>query len=621
MSEVNKAITLQQAKTLYDDLRERQENIPSAENIVMVQDQQPTIPANKVWLTETPPAGVDVPTYEEFTGVIAPDYADLDFPVSAGEHCIHNGVLYTAVQNINASEAWTAAHWEAGSVSSKLTEISTAITQKAPVIVNSTKGAVAKADGAIGGYPVKSLKIAIQASLSGTGKPSPQNMYTVTGWTGMTIKQSGEDTTEYDTFTVDWQSSAGTVYCGEFDALTGVLTITGKCFILSFENMNNDEDYPGWRNVTELRDCFTGYNGGAVIIASNMEEQKTVETANSSIIRINTNNNNNIIFIGKSYLGVSSQTEAKQVYAGKSLILVSPLITPITVQLDPVILNNLVDGINNIWANTGVTEFSFNSDTKKYVDDVIAKESSANDPLFKIKKYPEYICAFLHVGCIGDSLASGESAYKQGSTVKYVDQYQYSWGQYLARATGNTYYNFSAGGYTTKEWLTSSKATDCFDGNHDCEAYIIGLGINDKNLPMTVGTSADINLSDYTQNADTFYGNYGKIIQKLQEHEPKAKIFVITNPNNDSEYFGYNTAVRDMATIFNNVYVLDLFTYGYDIINTGFVKANRRSGHYNAIAYKYISQIIATYIDWIIENNRSEFEQVEFIGTDYVWTS
>lgn len=127
MSEVNKAITLQQAKTLYDDLRERQENIPSAENIVMVQDQQPTIPANKVWLTETPPAGVDVPTYGEFTGVIAPDYADLDFPVSAGEHCIHNGVLYTAVQNINTSEAWTAAHWEAGSVSSKLTEISSAI--------------------------------------------------------------------------------------------------------------------------------------------------------------------------------------------------------------------------------------------------------------------------------------------------------------------------------------------------------------------------------------------------------------------------------------------------------------------------------------------------------------
>ena len=127
MSEVNKAITLQQAKTLYDDLRQRQENIPSAENIVMVQDQQPTVPANKVWLTETPPAGVDVPTYQEFTGVIAPDYADLDFPVSAGEHCIHNGVLYTAIQNINASEAWTAAHWEAGSVSSKLTEISTAI--------------------------------------------------------------------------------------------------------------------------------------------------------------------------------------------------------------------------------------------------------------------------------------------------------------------------------------------------------------------------------------------------------------------------------------------------------------------------------------------------------------
>ena len=149
MSEiVNKAATNEVVELLYNDLRERIGEVPSADNIVMVQDQQPALDANKVWLTETPPTGVEVPTYGEFTGVIAPDYANLSFPVSAGEHCIHNGVLYTAKQNINSSEVWTAAHWDAGSVSSKLTSLSNDIHELHTVPSGGSSGQVlGKASG------------------------------------------------------------------------------------------------------------------------------------------------------------------------------------------------------------------------------------------------------------------------------------------------------------------------------------------------------------------------------------------------------------------------------------------------------------------------------------------
>lgn len=226
MSEINKkAASNEVVQLLYNDLRQRQENIPSAENIVMVQDQQPTVPANKVWLTETPPTGVEVPTYGEFTGVIAPDYADLDFPVSAGEHCIHNGVLYTAKQNINASEAWTAAHWESGSVSSKLTEISNAIDGLAPAVIGTAVGAIASFDDGVEGAEVKSL-VSSFAYTQAEGTPTPNNPIPIYGRTKDSFYHSGEDTSEATEIEASWEDELGTVYrVVSFDAIQGSMLV------------------------------------------------------------------------------------------------------------------------------------------------------------------------------------------------------------------------------------------------------------------------------------------------------------------------------------------------------------------------------------------------------------
>ena len=90
---------------------------------VAVSDTQPLNPHNIIWIDETAPSAISVPTYAEFTGVIAPDYDDLVFPVSNGDHCIRNGVYYTAKQNINESEEWNSEHWDAGTVSFAIDEL------------------------------------------------------------------------------------------------------------------------------------------------------------------------------------------------------------------------------------------------------------------------------------------------------------------------------------------------------------------------------------------------------------------------------------------------------------------------------------------------------------------
>lgn len=226
--------------------------------------------------------------------------------------------------------------------------------------------------------------------------------------------------------------------------------------------------------------------------------------------------------------------------------------------------------------------------------------------------------SFLNVGCIGDSLASGESAYKTSGETHYIDLYQYSWPQYIAKMTGNTYYNFSKGGLTAKTWLSDAKgASLAFDGNHECECYIIGLGENDKNAGSEgVGTSSDIDLTDYTNNADTFYGNYGKIIQMCQEHQPKCKIFLLKIPRSSEVIDLYNAAITTMASMFDNVYLIDIT----DSVSSGFLNSQKRGGHYNAIGYKFIANALYQAFNDFMESNNSEFSQIEFIGTDYSWS-
>lgn len=241
----------------------------------------------------------------------------------------------------------------------------------------------------------------------------------------------------------------------------------------------------------------------------------------------------------------------------------------------------------------------------------------SDNPLEHLRSDAGLLSVFRHVGCIGDSLASGEAVYKKddGSTGG-KDLYEYSWGQFLARMTGNTYYNWSKGGLRCDTFLASSFAAECFDGNHKCEAYIIGLGQNENNRKYPIGTVADINLENYEENPATYYGNYGKIIQKIKEVQPKAKIFVLTDPLKSTETAGYNAAVREIAEMYENVYLVDLFTYGTALYSSGFLYQQKRGGHYNAVGYFICGMIIATYVDWIIKKNPAEFREIEFIGLE-----
>lgn len=238
------------------------------------------------------------------------------------------------------------------------------------------------------------------------------------------------------------------------------------------------------------------------------------------------------------------------------------------------------------------------------------------DPLKTIKETPGYTRMFKTIGCIGDSVTKGYVTSSSGG----VDLVDYSYPTYLERICGNKVYNWGVSGATSKSWLKGYKGStahiECFDGNHKCDAYIIGLGGNDgsKNNNVPVGSLEDIK-ADYNDNPNTFYGNMDKIIRKIKEVQPKAKIFLTTYLIYKlSRIPPYEEATRILATKYENCYLLDLHLYGekhcddFDYSDTH---------HKNALGYLKKAHIIATYIDWVIKNNKSDFMNVQFIGTDY----
>ena len=87
------------------------------------------------------------------------------------------------------------------------------------------------------------------------------------------------------------------------------------------------------------------------------------------------------------------------------------------------------------------------------------------------------------------------------------------------------------------------------------ELYLCALGINDEISLGTsyIGTIEDItNYDSYSDYADTFYGNYGKIIEQIKEHAPKSKIVLMSiaylyNATEDS----FTAAIKNIADYYN----------------------------------------------------------------------
>lgn len=283
--------------------------------------------------------------------------------------------------------------------------------------------------------------------------------------------------------------------------------------------------------------------------------------------------------------------------------------------------------ISNLYCDTFEDIKDEMVDIKNEIVDIKDEISDTNSLFDNLQKNNLY-AAFRKVGVIGDSYSSVRlyDVDSNGTITSAGDVAFYSWGKFLERKSGMSYNIFAKGGLETSQWLTDADKGYPVASLHEnlCQAYIIFLGINDSSRHNNsyIGSTNDINMSDPDLNANSFYGNYAKIIQKMKELVPKVKFFLITMPVTTQTGLGdrvaYNDAIRILANIFDNVYLIDLQVNYYDIFNNEFFNVNTINGHWTPPAFQYMAEIIASEISKIMYNNPTEFALIEFIGNGYL---
>ena len=231
---------------------------------------------------------------------------------------------------------------------------------KPPINFPSVSGSVCNFNSQYAGLPLKSHSVDVVATQSGSGTPSPSNPRPITGYSAINISHSDADTSNPTVYTIQIGS---TVYGGEYDARSGVLTITHKEVDLGTLNWNRytNPNKTYFRTSSEISDCIksTSVNKTYGLTCSNY-----VEGAWTNVVDGNGYDLQFTLGWGsKSYIAIYDSSKSEMTAADfktdmNGVQLMYPLATPTTIQLPPCPIDTL-EGVNNIWADTGDTTLQY----------------------------------------------------------------------------------------------------------------------------------------------------------------------------------------------------------------------------------------------------------------------
>lgn len=228
---------------------------------------------------------------------------------------------------------------------------------------------------------------------------------------------------------------------------------------------------------------------------------------------------------------------------------------------------------------------------------------------------------------IGDSMASGY--YKESSSGTQHDRnIPYSWPQIMAKMYGQTAQNASRSGATCASWWEDNyeQCRAMVTADNRSQVYIMALGTNDyKDIPdaditpAQIGSYADVNELDYTQNADSFWGNYCKILQYIHEIAPNAKIICCTIPQPRPNTAWKQTAIREICdySLFTNYVALcDLEGLYNEMSNSPAMQAEMWQGHFTPVGYANSAEFLMYAFSKTIRSNLEMFVNLPQIPFD-----
>lgn len=175
------------------------------------------------------------------------------------------------------------------------------------------------------------------------------------------------------TLPISWETEAGTVYGGELDVTTGVLTATKAYGTISYAQGISSRENVGhfWYITTQTLQMPgpKGTNEGFICDRIDKNNNTTESNPDNSI----TLYYNGIIRWKEPSNAVVSEYNAY--LAENPIHFVYDIARPITYQLTPQQLTTLL-GHNNVWADTGDVSITYKADTKRYIDAKFAELSA-----------------------------------------------------------------------------------------------------------------------------------------------------------------------------------------------------------------------------------------------------
>lgn len=231
--------------------------------------------------------------------------------------------------------------------------------------------------------------------------------------------------------------------------------------------------------------------------------------------------------------------------------------------------------------------------------------------IIKTGRGTDYIQTFEDIVVVGDSTSCGFTEMPgRGVASAEAKERGANWPTYMGLDIGRTITNLAVGGSSTRDWRNTH--INAADGvSADC--YIVLIGINDAVQNLDIGTSADI-AEDYTNNADTFYGNLDFLVHKLLSFNPGAKLFICTNGHPFANRDSTNEVIRYIGNRTPGVYLVDLATRYTAEFADGFMANTQQGVHFSTLGYRRLATMIRDSINDYMEHNPGAFVGVPYVS-------
>ena len=473
-------------------------------------------------------------SYSALMADIAPTYSDSAL-YSVGQYAWYDGDLKRCISPITTAESFTPAHWTSAVLGSDVSDLKSAID-----------------DVSKGNYDLGSW-------IPDTYIQTNGNTNAYTGWKATNFIQVPSSDNLYIVSTASSQGSYNCFYNANkqktgdaFSFSSGENSITipsgAEYFRLSMPNSVNVQVQTVMGNKVEKN------TADIIKLTEDADKLITVVQTNATVGKYvyydgNVYNDNSFMISDPVYIRAGSKIHLYARGYSQNICMIAQT------------------HVDNKWHFPVVN--SDGSTAKWYTYDVVRNGyysfSGNKDTSFKLlitpsERYPDNkisLSMLQKFGVIGDSYASGVIYIKYGVSVQ---KYECSWGQIMARKFGTQCTNYSSGGLSTRTWLTSSAGLTKLLNHEPEDIYYCALGINDYGQlgEDYLGSLEDItshqSMAEY---ADSFYGNYGRIIENIKAHAPHALIVMFTCANTSAEIARrYSSAIIELADYYQIPYIV-----------------------------------------------------------------